>query len=82
MNAIIKTWWARTAVGGAVALAATLGTTGTAAAANSGTLTVNLPCGCVLFEDDFPTGTGGGLPVGHAAHTPAAENHGAATFTP
>jgi hypothetical protein len=56
---------------------------GSAAAADSGTLIVQRPCGCVLFEDGFPAGITGGLPVGDAPYTPAQSNpSGTATFTP
>jgi hypothetical protein len=52
---------------------------------NSDTLTVTLPCGCVLFNnaEGFPAGITGGLPVGAAPYTPAANNpSGKATFNP
>lgn len=60
----------------------TIGTSTAALAADPGTLTVVLPCGCILFDNEygFPGGITGGLPVGVAASTPAADNHGAATF--
>lgn len=55
----------------------------------SGTLTVHLKCGCVLFNDPNLAGQPGaisiqgGLPVGVAAETPAASNpSGTAVFQP